>query len=120
MNKVFAGVSLALFTPALVMAQIGSDSDLDGVETFVESLGNIVELLIPIAFAAALLFFFWGLARYILAAGNEEAKESGKNIMIWGVIALFVMASVWGIVAFIGDFFGIQQGGDAPVPGIRD
>lgn len=119
MKKLYAGLSLALLTPALALAQIGSDSDLGGARTFVESLGEIVNLLIPIAFAAALLFFFWGLAKYILAAGNEEAKEAGKNIMIWGVLALFVMASVWGLVAFIGDFLGVEQGGNAPVPGVQ-
>ena len=60
-------------------------------------------------FALALLFFLWGLAKYIFAAGNEEAKESGKRIMIWGIIALFIMASVWGIVAFLQDLFGVTD-----------
>ena len=92
---------------------------LGNINTLVTSLGNIVELLIPIAFAVALLFFFWGLAQYILAAGSDEAKAQGKNMMIWGVIALFVMASVWGIVAFIGQALGIQQGTDITVPGIN-
>ena len=72
----------------------------------------------PIAFAAALLFFFWGLAQYVLAAGNEEGKVDGKTKMLWGIIALFVMASVWGIVGFIGDALGIDQGADINAPGV--
>ena len=51
----------------------------------------------------ALLAFFWGLAKYIFHSNDEEKKAEGKNIMIWGIVALFVMASVWGIVKFIGD-----------------
>lgn len=104
MKKIIA-VAVVLGAPVLAFAQ-----QLTNIQTLVTSIGNIVELLIPIAFAIALLFFFWGLAQYILAAGSDEAKAQGKNMMIWGVIALFVMASVWGIVAFIGQALGIQQG----------
>lgn len=127
MKKVYAGLTLALFAPFLAGAQglFDNGSGLTGVESFVRDLGDIVDLLIPIAFAAAVLFFFWGLAKYILSAGDTEKREQGRNIMIWGVIALFVMASVWGLVAFIGDFFGVDQnanvgGGSANVPEIRD
>ena len=38
--------------------------------------------------------------------------------MIYGVIALFVMVSVWGLVGLIGNTFGIQQGGGAIIPSI--
>jgi len=36
--------------------------------------------------------------------------------MIWGLVALFVMVSVWGLVRFIGDAVGVDQGGDIEVP----
>lgn len=38
----------------------------------------------------------WGVAQYIKGAG--DAKQEGRQIMIWGVIALFVMTSVYGLV----------------------
>jgi len=107
MKKVLTGFSLFALTPMLAFAQ--GNSDLGNVEEFIESIGELVNLLIPIVFALALLFFLWGLAKYIFAAGNEEAKESGKRIMIWGIIALFIMASVWGIVAFLQDLFGVTE-----------
>ena len=105
MKKVLT--SVALFAPALVLAQ--GNTDLGNVENFVDDIGDLVNTLIPIVFALALLFFLWGLTKYIFAAGNEDAKESGKRIMIWGIIALFIMASVWGIVAFLQDLFGVDQ-----------
>jgi hypothetical protein len=37
----------------------------------------------------ALLFFLWGIVKYIFAQGNETAKVDGKNIMLWGLIGLF-------------------------------
>ncbi len=59
----------------------------------------------------ALIFFFWGLAKYILSAGDEEKKTEGRNIMIYGVIALFVMVSVWGLTTLLGNTFGVTGGG---------
>ena len=36
-----------------------------------------------------------------------EDKETGKQIMIWGIIALFVMVSVWGLVNVLSNTTGI-------------
>ncbi len=62
----------------------------------------ITGILIPICFSLALLYFFWGVAKYIRAdASSEKAAEEGRRVMIWGVVALFIATSIWGIVSFI-------------------
>lgn len=64
--------------------------------------GIVTGILIPLAFALALLYFFWGVAKYINSgAGGEKAAEEGKRVMIWGIVALFIATSIWGIVNFI-------------------
>ena len=62
------------------------------------TLGNLIAQATPIIVAFALLGFFWGLAIYIFNAGNEKKKAQGRNIMIWGILALFIMLSVFGII----------------------
>ncbi|MBX4210523.1 hypothetical protein KW783_00935 [Candidatus Parcubacteria bacterium] len=109
--------SLTGLMPAFALAQAPAATN--NVQNLVASLGNIVKYLIPIAFAAALLFFFWGLARFMLNAGDETKKVEGKNLMIWGLITLFVMASVWGIIHFLGGSLGIEQGGNITPPGLN-
>ena len=109
MKKViFATLALA---PAFAFAQT-----LGNIEILVKSIGNLVGLALPIVVAIALLAFFWGLVKYIFAQGNEESKADAKKIMLWGVIALFVMVSVWGLVRFIGNALGIGQGDTIIVP----
>ena len=76
----------------------------------------MIDIALPIVVAIALLGFFWGLVKFIFAQGNEEAKTDAKKIMLWGLIALFVMVAVWGLVRFIGTAFGIQQGDTIIVP----
>jgi hypothetical protein len=106
--------------PALLFApMMASAQTLGNLETLLDSIGALVSLALPILVAIALLGFFWGLAKFIFAAGNEESKADGKRIMIWGIIALFVMVSVWGIVNFIGEALSIDQGDDLQgVPGV--
>lgn len=103
MKKIVSvGLASALL-PIFAFAQ-----NLQNVEGLTASIGRIINLAIPIVFALAMLFFFWGLAQYIL--GGEDTKVSAKKTMIWGVVALFVMASVWGLVRFIGSAVGVSSG----------
>lgn len=72
-------------------------------------VAGLINLATPIVVALALLYFFWGLAQYILNAGNEEKKKQGRDIMIWGILALFIMVSVWGIINVIRDTFNLDD-----------
>ena len=66
-----------------------------------------MNILTTVVVGIALLAFFWGLVKYIFAQGSETAKADGTKIMGWGLIALFVMVSVWGLVYFMQyEFFG--------------
>jgi hypothetical protein len=40
--------------------------------------------------------------------------------MIWSVVALFVMVSIVGIINFIGNAVGVNQGGSLPVPTVEN
>ena len=111
-------VLAALLIPAVVGAQ-GAPVQTGNISAFVTQVGAIFNLLLPVLITLAVLFFFWGLALFVFSSGDESARDRGKSIMIWGVIALFIIVSIWGIIAFIGQIFGIGQGGEAPVPGIR-
>ncbi len=113
MKKLLAGGALFAL-PMIAFAQ-----SLSNLSSLVKSIGVIIALLLPIVAALALLYFFWGLAKFILAAGDEGEREKGKSIMIWGIVALFVLASVWGLVGFLGTALGINQGADlTTVPGV--
>ncbi len=98
--------SVAFLLPAVTFAQ-----NLGNIEGIVEGLRNVVNTLIPIAAALALLAFFYGLAKYIFQADDEEAQDRGKRIMIGGIIALFLIAAIGGIIQFIGEALGIDTDG---------
>lgn len=72
-------------------------------------IAGLVNVVIPILVGLALLIFFWGVAKLVLYADNEQKRREGINTIIWGLVALFVIISVWGIVfLFTQTFFGVS------------
>jgi hypothetical protein len=66
-----------------------------------------VAVLIPLIFAAAFVVFLWGMLKFMYA--NESKKrEEAKKLVWWGLIGLFVMVSVWGIIKIVGTTLGID------------
>lgn len=99
--------ALALIVlPFFVNADAG-DGKLGGVKDWAQGAKDIVDILIPMAFMLALAIFFYGIAKYIWSEG--QGKAEGKSIMTYGVIAMFVMASIWGIVYFMQKELGISD-----------
>lgn len=83
----------------------------------IKSVGGLVNSLIAIVIGLALLAFFWGLAKFIFnVSGDEKSIEEGKRIMIWGIITLFVMVSVWGIVGFLQGELNLRKFLPSPTP----
>lgn len=64
----------------------------------------------------AIIVFFWGLVRYLTNVGEE--KHNGLIMMFYGLIAIFVMVSIWGIIHLLQATFGIQGANQAIVPAI--
>lgn len=58
----------------------------------------INKFLVPILATLALVLFVWGIVQYVVNADNEEAREQGKKVILWGIIGLFSMVGVWGLV----------------------
>jgi len=71
------------------------------IQTLIKSFATLLNGLIGIMASLAVVVFIWGLVIFIFKSGDETSHKEGKNRMVWGVIALFVMISVCGIVHFI-------------------
>lgn len=68
---------------------------------------NILQSLVIIVIGAALLVFLWGILRFVISK-DDAGKEDGRTYMLWGIIALFVMVSVWGLVFVIRGTLGLR------------
>ncbi len=90
---------------------------LDNIKTLVGDAGDILDSVYYLVFTLAFLFFMWNMSQVILKSGDPKAKEEARNKMVWGIIALFVMFSIYGILNWIGATIGISpSGGDGALP----
>jgi cobalamin biosynthesis protein CobD/CbiB len=86
-------------------------------ETVISNLlKGIISPVIALIIGAAVALFLYGLANYLRAGlGDEKAVQSARGTMIWGIVIIFVMVSVWGFVQVIQNlFFGNQNLTDPP------
>ena len=86
-----------------------------GIKEYLVDIRGIINTLIVIAVGAAVAVFFWGLVKFIAKAADSKSHEEGRSLMVWGSIALFVIASIGGIIWFIQSQLGIY-GNPIPEP----
>ncbi len=56
--------------------------------------------------------FLWGLTKYMFKGQESDtARSEGRKLMLWGLIGLFVMTSVWALVAVLAATIGHNKTG---------
>src|SRR4051812_8269624 len=99
-----------IIIPSLLLTPLAAFAadDLKGLINELLKLGGpIVQLL----FAIAIIGFMWGVVRYIASANVEKIKEARKFI-VFGVVAIAVMLSIWSLALFVKN--SILPGGPTP------
>ena len=80
------------------------------LDTFISHVSTqIINPLILLLFALAMVYFLYGLVEFIANANNDEKRTSGKSHMLWGIIGLTIMMGVWFILRVILSTLGISQ-----------
>lgn len=102
-------VIVGVLAPFLTYAQSGSaphirttspssSLTLDGlVKIFVNLLQSLTGLFLTVAVIA----FFWGLVHYIYYAGDVKGRKKGRDTIVWGLIGLFVVVALAGILEIL-------------------
>ena len=67
--------------------------------------------LISLIFVLATVIFLWGVLQYVVGSRGDDTKlKKGKAVMTWGIVGMAIMASAWGIVRVICNYFGTCAG----------
>jgi Type IV secretion system pilin len=82
-----------LAAPSLAAAQ-----SIGGILGLLAQANDLINRLIPFVIAITVLVFLWGIFKFVISAGDAEGRKEAQGYIIWGVVALFVMVSVWGLV----------------------
>ena len=106
MIKKLIGKLNVVWTSALVYALFPLYAHAQEVGSLLKNVKKWVDALIPITMSLAVAAFFFGLVKYLW--GSPEDQSKGMKIMMMGVLAVFIMASLGGLVAFIGKTVGLD------------
>lgn len=62
---------------------------------------EIVAPIIWVLFGLATVYFLYGIFQFVWKADSEEGRKDGKNHIMWGLLGMFIMFSVMGIINLI-------------------
>ena len=86
--------------------------------SFVQQVVSIINQLIAVAGACALVFFLYGVFNFVRSSGSVTKNKVGYDTIIWGLGALVVLVAMGGIINMVSySFFGVSSGSAANTSG---
>ena len=103
-------VGLALL-PAIAAAQ-----KFQNIKNILDDTISVLQILLFVFFGIAILVFSWGIVKYISAAGDPAKLKEARSFILWGIIFIFILVAIFGIVAFIKSAFDLGVPTDIKPP----
>ncbi len=72
-------------------------------------LKGILDATVPFIIGLTVFVIIWGIFNYVVHGGEEEKRAEGRNFIIYGIIGLFLMLSVWGLVNILIGTFSLDN-----------
>ena len=118
-GAVLAAAVVAL--PSVAGAQINSSNFTLGaggsVFKVIIGITQVMQAAVPFLIAVAVIYFLWNVLQYVINAGNDEARKTAQNGILYGIIGIVVMISFWGLIAFVQSSFGLNTNTSIAIPG---
>ncbi len=100
MKKIIALIAFAI--PAIASAQALSPiTNVNNLSTRLLGIGNIFTYILV---AIAVIYIVWNVVQYFIKPNGDDRKAAGMNIL-WGIVGLFIIVSIWGLVNVLTNTF---------------
>jgi len=115
-----SGLGMSML-PLAALAQVtiaGSTSigcNLTTIGGYLCQIGRILNSVVPVLIALGVVFFVYGVVTYVIAS-DEEAKSTGRNRMIFGIIGMVAIVGMWGLVNVLRNTFGLNNTTNIQLP----
>lgn len=96
MKKIF-GSLVAFLLPAFAFAEVITDAN-----SLIDLFYKYSNIAISVLISFAVVFIVYAIVKYaVMGADDEEKRKTAKTQIIWGVIGLAVILSLWGLVRVV-------------------
>ena len=121
LRPVFSSIPLAavffILVP-LAHAAAPETGGLDNLGSFLLKIVYFIDVyVVPVIFALAFIVFIWGIySTFIAGAANDEKRQEGQKILMYGLIGFVIMFSVWGLINLLVGTLGFDRNTRPPLP----
>ncbi len=114
-KSIIASLSLA-FVPTLFV--LASKHDIKNITEAIDWVKGILELIVGLLVALAIFYVIWGVFEFVQSSGDEEKRKEGRDRMIYGLIGVVVMLSVYGLLSILMGSVALDTGFTPDIPKI--
>jgi len=89
-------ITLALLvSPLSTFAAV--TGNIDTVDSIFQKFSTLGDAFVTILISLSVVWIIFNVVRYLIA-GSEEDRKKGGMAILYGVVGLFVILSIWGLV----------------------
>ena len=96
--------------------QLSGCRSIQNVDGLVSCALSTLKVVIYFLFSFAFIYTLYGAFRFIGAEG--DSRDKWRDVIVYGIIGLFVMTSIWGLVGILDGTFGLSGVGPIKPPPI--
>ncbi|PIQ92521.1 MAG: hypothetical protein COV70_00310 [Parcubacteria group bacterium CG11_big_fil_rev_8_21_14_0_20_39_22] len=120
-KKIFKYLSYLFILPVILAPKSANGACKEGyddIECLIDGINDLLNILFPFLVGLAVFIIIFNIFVYIAQAANEEKRTEARKYVTWSVIAVFIMISIWGILAILVNTFTFSgadiKSGDIP------
>ncbi len=68
----------------------------------------ILNPIILLLFSVATVYFIYSVVNYLRLDPSDSERKEAFNSIIWSIVGIFIMLSVYGIINFVLSTFGVS------------
>lgn len=68
----------------------------------------ILNPLLALAFGLAFVYFTYGVIKFLSVDAADKSRKEARDAIMWGIIGMIIMFSVFGLIKFVLATFGIS------------
>ena len=101
---------------ACITSGAAGGGNLNTIPGLVARVNAVLNTIVPFLIGIAVFIVIWGVFNYVATASDEEKRVEARQYIIWGVILIFCMLSVWGFVNILVNSFSLSKRAPTSLP----
>lgn len=93
------------------------------IQDLLIKIQGILTSLIPFIIGLTVFVIIWGVFQYVVHGAEEEKRAEGQKYILYGIVGIFIMLSIWGFVNILVGTFTldnkINEGQIPKVPALK-